>query len=128
MKMRTGACVLGTALAIVLAVPPGAANASSNDSLVVRTDKGAIRGVRAGGVDSFLGVRYAAPPTGALRWRPPQPVEPWSGVVPATAYGNRCAAAASTNGPRTEAEDCLFVNVQRPAGLKAGDRRPVYVF
>jgi para-nitrobenzyl esterase len=96
--------------------------------LVVGTDKGAVRGFRAGEVDSFLGIRYAAPPTGALRWRAPQPAQPWSGVAPATAYGNRCAAAASTNGPRTEAEDCLFVNVQRPAGLKRGDRRPVYVF
>ena len=128
MKMRTGACVLGIALASVLAIPPGAAAASSGGSLVVRTDKGAIRGMRADGVDSFLGVRYAAPPTGALRWRPPRPVQPWSGVVPATAYGNRCAAAASTNGARTEAEDCLFVNVQRPTGLRAGDRRPVYAF
>jgi carboxylesterase type B len=127
MRMRNGAyVVLGLVVASVLAVPPGIA--SAGDSLVVRTDKGAVRGVRADHVDSFLGMRYAAAPTGALRWRPPQPAKPWSGVVPATAYGNRCAAAASTNGPRTEAEDCLFVNVQRPAGLNAGDRRPVYVF
>jgi carboxylesterase type B len=117
----------------VLAVPDGAAAAAPGrdhgvGAPVVRTDKGAVRGARAAGVDSFLGIRYAAAPTGALRWRPPQPAEPWPGIVSATAYGNRCAAAASTNGPRTEAEDCLFVNVQRPAGLDGGDRRPVYVF
>jgi para-nitrobenzyl esterase len=96
--------------------------------LVVVTDKGAVQGARAGEVDSFLGIRYAAPPTGTLRWQPPQPAQPWPGVVPATAYGNRCPAAASSDGPRTETEDCLFANVQRPAGLQRGDRRPVYVF
>jgi carboxylesterase type B len=131
MGMSTGVLAVGVALAGVLAIPSGAAASSGGrhrDSLVVVTDKGAVGGTRADGVDSFLGIRYAAPPTGALRWRPPQPAQPWSGVLPATAYGNRCAAAASTNGGRTEAEDCLFVNVQRPTGLKVGDRRPVYVF
>jgi carboxylesterase type B len=59
---------------------------------------------------------------------PPQPATSWRGIGQATAYGPRCAAAASSNGPRTEAEDCLFVNVARPTGLRAGDRRPVYVF
>jgi len=107
---------------------PHPGSASRSESLVVRTDKGAVRGVRDQGVDSFLGIRYAAPPVGNLRWRPPRPAAPWSGVAPATAYGNRCAAAASSNGPRTEAEDCLFVNVQRPTGVRAGERRPVYVF
>jgi para-nitrobenzyl esterase len=114
------------AFAAMLVFPGGAASHSS--TLVAHTDKGAVRGVRDKGVDSFLGVRYAAPPVGNLRWRPPQPAAPWPGVAEATAYGNRCAAAASTNGPRTEAEDCLFVNVQRPTGVRAGDHRPVYVF
>lgn len=117
------------AFAAVLVFPGGSTHSAGHPStLVAHTDKGAVQGVRAHGVDSFLGIRYAAPPVGNLRWRPPQPVTPWTGVVPATAYGNRCAAAASTNGPRTEAEDCLFVNVQRPAGVRAGDHRPVYVF
>jgi carboxylesterase type B len=116
-------------LAAVILLPGGAgAAAHAASGPVAHTDKGAVQGVRDQGVDSFLGIRYAAPPVGNLRWRPPQPAAPWPGVAPATAYGNRCAAAASTNGARTEAEDCLFVNVQRPTGLRAGDRRPVYVF
>jgi carboxylesterase type B len=86
----------------------------------VHTDEGAVRGVRAGGLDSFLGVRYAAPPVGALRWRPPQPAARWSGVLAADHYGNRCPALASTNGPRSETEDCLFVNVQRPSWVHRG--------
>jgi para-nitrobenzyl esterase len=44
-------------------------------SLVVHTEKGALRGDRSGAVDSFLGVPYAAPPVGALRWQPPQPAQ-----------------------------------------------------
>src|SRR5690349_20181239 len=125
--MRLFPALLGATLAAVLAVP-GAAAAQGRGGPVVQTDRGAVQGVRAPGVESFLGIRYAAPPVGALRWRAPQPAAAWPGVAPATAYGARGAAAASTNGARTEAEDCLFVNVQRPTGLRRGERRPVYVF
>jgi para-nitrobenzyl esterase len=47
-------------------------------------------------------------------------------VRDAVSYGNRCPAAASTNGPRSQTEDCLFLNVQRPANTHRGDRLPVY--
>jgi carboxylesterase type B len=119
--------ILALIAALVL-VPAAPAAAHDRGGPVVRTNTGLVQGVRAAGVDSFLGIPYAAPPVGSLRWRPPQPAAPWGGVRQATAYGNRCAATASTNGPRTEAEDCLFVNVQRPSGLRAGERRGVYVF
>jgi carboxylesterase type B len=125
--MRLVPALIGATLAAVLAVP-GAAAAQGRGGPVAKTELGAVQGVRAPGVESFLGIRYAAPPVGALRWRPPQPAARWPGIAPATAYGARCAAAASSNGARTEAEDCLFVNVQRPAGLRTGERRPVYVF
>ncbi|GID91659.1 carboxylesterase/lipase family protein [Amorphoplanes digitatis] len=125
--MRPVSALIGATLAAVLAVP-GAAVAHGGGGPVVNTDKGLVQGVRAGGVDSFLGVRYASPPVGGLRWRAPLPATAWPGVAPAIAYGARCAAAAGSNGPRSEAEDCLFVNVQRPAGLRARERRPVYVF
>jgi carboxylesterase type B len=92
---------------------------------VVPTDKGAVRGLRDGDVDKFLGVRYAAPPVGARRWAPPAPAAPWSGVRNATAYGDRCAQLPSGNGPRSESEDCLYLNVYRPAGLRPDRRAPV---
>lgn len=102
----------------------GAAPASAGHGPpVVRTPDGALRGTASTGVESFLGVRYAQPPQ---RWQPPQPATAWRGVRDATAYGNRCAAAASTNGPESLAEDCLFLNVQRPAGTSARSRLPVY--
>jgi para-nitrobenzyl esterase len=62
--------------------------------LVAHADKGALRGVRSAGVDSFLGIRYAAPPVGSLRWSPPQPAHRWRGVLAADQYGNRCPALA----------------------------------
>ena len=92
------------------------------------TESGAVRGASAGGVDSFLGIPYAAPPVGDLRFADPRPARRWHGVRDATAYGNRCPAAASSNGPRSETEDCLFVNVQRPARARAGAKLPVLVF
>jgi len=119
---------VATGLALVLVSTGTASAAPGRSSLVVHTDKGKVRGVRSEGVDSFLGIRYAAAPTGALRWEPPRPAAPWAGVQIADRFGNRCPAAASTNGPRSETEDCLFVNVQRPTGVDRGARRPVYVF
>ena len=95
-----GAAV-ATVAAPAAAAPTGAAPATTA-APVVRTDSGAVRGVRADGVDSYLGIPYAAPPVGALRWRAPQPPHRWTGVRAATAFGNRCAALASTNGPRTD--------------------------
>ncbi len=120
------AAVVTALLLLAPAVPAVAAPVT--DSLVVRTDKGAVRGARSDGVDSFLGIPYAAPPVGTLRWRAPQQHAPWTGVRSATSYGARCAALASTNGAQTNAEDCLFINVQRATGVTAGRKIPVYVF
>ena len=83
--------------------------------MIVSTDDGKLQGKHAEGVDQFLGVPYAAPPVGALRWQAPQPVRPWTGVRDATSYGNRCAQLPSGNGPREDTEDCLFLNVFTPA-------------
>ena len=118
-----------TALALVVpALPAAAASTTVANRLVVHTDKGVIRGTTTNGVDSFLGIPYAAPPVGPLRWQPTQAHAAWSGVLPTTHYGPRCTALASTNGPRTNAENCLFINVQRAAGVTAGRNVPVYVF
>jgi hypothetical protein len=99
-------------LLLVPAVPAAASNAdhvaadhAAADHVIVQTDEGAVRGVSGNGVDSFLGIPYAAPPVGPLRWQPPQPHSTWPGVLSATSYGARCAALASTNGARTTAED-----------------------
>ncbi|HEY6408174.1 MAG TPA: carboxylesterase family protein, partial [Ktedonobacteraceae bacterium] len=54
---------------------------------IVRTRQGAVRGSEAGGVVTFKGIPYAAPPFGNNRFRPPRPVEPWSGLRDALTYG-----------------------------------------
>src|SRR5471030_2965376 len=81
---------------------------------VVSTREGAVRGVLSGGIDRFLGIPYAAPPVGALRWQPPQPAARWNGVRDATQFGNHCPQLASPFGLATVDEDCLFLNVFAP--------------
>ena len=104
--------------------------ASDRFPLVVATDRGSVRGAvdPDGRVVSFLGIPYAAAPVAALRWRPPQPAPAWSGIRPAEQYGARCAQPSSGDGPGSASEDCLFINVQRPAAGNARQRLPVYVY
>lgn len=83
---------------------------------LVHTKDGPVCGVTANGVTSYLGIRYAAPPVGQLRWQPPKPVAHWSTPLKATMVGNICPGPSSTGGPVTGSEDCLNLNVQVPAG------------
>src|SRR5260370_28832026 len=108
----TGSLALGTP-----AVP--------SRSLTVTTDAGQVFGRTTGPVDQFLGMPYAAPPVGARRWAPPQPVTPWTGIHSALSYGSRCTQLPSTNGPRFDTENCLTVNVYAPAVIPAGEKLPV---
>ena len=97
---------------------------------IVTTNYGAVRGQAAGTVDDFLGIPYAAPPTGNLRWRPPQPASSWSGVRDATQFGASCPQAQARNPllpPGTISEDCLYLNVYTPT-LRSGSDRPVLVW
>jgi para-nitrobenzyl esterase len=136
LPVRRTAAALGLSLAFLGLVPAASAGASGGTSdghghgraPVAVTETGPVRGAASTGVDSFLGIPYAAPPVGDRRWAAPQPAARWHGVRDATSFGNRCPALESTNGPRSETEDCLFVNVQRPHGLRPGARTPVYVF
>ena len=98
----------------------------------VRTSAGLVEGKAEGdgALRAFLGIPYAAPPVGDLRWREPQPVAAWQGVRQATAFGARCM-----QGPIFDdmvfrdavSEDCLYLNVWTPA-RKHGERLPVMVW
>ena len=82
---------------------------------VVNTNEGAVRGFVKDGVNIFMGIPYAAPPVGKLRWQPPQPVARWGGrPLDATAFGNICAQTTTLGvfaGPASIDEDCLYLNV-----------------
>ena len=107
------------------------APASARGGPVVAVDTGKVQGAVDKGVASWKGIPFAAPPVGDLRWRAPQPAAAWSGVRQATAYGNDCmqlpfpSDAAPLGTP--PAEDCLYVNVWRPAKAKAA-KLPVIVW
>jgi para-nitrobenzyl esterase len=88
---------------------------------VVKVETGSLSGlVATGGVTAYLGIPFAAPPVGDLRWRPPQPAARWEGVRPADKFGMSCMQnQAGSRLPWTEefmtqgpiGEDCLFLNV-----------------
>ncbi len=94
------------------------------------TRAGEVEGQRLGEVEAFLGIPYAAAPVGPLRWRPPAPVAPWTGVRAATQYGPSAWQAVMPEGfgPWTReyvvqdevSEDCLYLNVWTPATRAAG--------
>ncbi len=112
-----------TTLASVAASSRGPA--TTPQSLIVTTDKGQVEGRTTGTVDQFLGIPYAAPPVGALRWQAPQPAQAWTGVRSAMSYGGRCAQLTNGNGPRIDNEDCLYLNVYAPSVIPAGQKLPV---
>ncbi len=99
---------------------------------IVETSYGKVRGTEQGGVQVFRGIPFARPPLGALRFRPPQRPEAWTGVRDATVFGASASQNASALGPMLgfdigeTSEDCLFLNVWTP-GVD-GVRRPVLVW
>ncbi len=114
--IRLAAAAAAAAATLLGLTRPAAAQAGPTSGLVVRTDRGLVQGKPAEGTDQWLGIPYAAPPAGALRWAAPQPAPHWAGIRPATSYGGRCAQLASGNGPRVDNEDCLYLNVFTPPG------------
>jgi para-nitrobenzyl esterase len=107
-------CTLGLATAIAQA---------AQAPLDVKTQYGWVSGALERGVVAFKGIPYAAPPRGVLRWAAPQPATPWHGVRPAVEYGPDCMQRPTPGDAaplRTRpSEDCLYVNVWRPARVSS---------
>jgi para-nitrobenzyl esterase len=116
-------------LLAVLAFGMSLLSAPTSDPPEVQVAQGRLTGRTADGVASFRNIPYAAPPVGPLRWRPPQPVEPWTGVRAADRPGAICIQPPANGdpgvGPLPMSEDCLTLNVWSPAGA---ERLPVMVW
>ncbi|KAH8983924.1 Alpha/Beta hydrolase protein [Lactarius akahatsu] len=114
---------------------------------IVTIDKGKFLGTTAGGVNKFLGIPFAKPPVGDLRFRLPKALGPYVGKYNATAFGLSCPQQAATfavpdglphetvdylsiisGTPILDGEDCLTLNVVAPSHVKRGSKLPVVVW
>ena len=118
--------------------------AAADMSVVVKTQYGKIMGTKEPDKSGFswLGVPFAKPPVGYLRWQPPEEPDDWNGVLKTQKYGNACTQVGGMFGPFPEggdysdvwetffqpvgSEDCLYLNVWRPA--TAEENLPVIFF
>ena len=89
---------------------------------IISTDSGLVSGTSAGEVRIFKGIPFAAPPVGPLRWREPQPVEPWTGVRRCVTFG----PSPIQDGWKGCSEDCLYLNVWT-AKASSSAKKPVMV-
>jgi para-nitrobenzyl esterase len=128
------ACALTALFAVVGASSPRQGFAMSPQpktasAPVVDTTAGKLQGANQGTLHVFKGIPYAAPPVGALRWKPPAPVAPWQGTREAVQLGPACPqpkpklSTIYTPNPMPMSEDCLTLNVWAPANAK---RAPVF--
>ncbi|MBW8853429.1 MAG: carboxylesterase family protein, partial [Bradyrhizobium sp.] len=126
------------ALALVLSVDVTAANASSmipvaGDPVIIASGK--VAGTQVDpAVKAYFGIPFAAPPIRENRWRAPQPVKAWAGVLNADTMRAECyqkLRAPTINhyfGDENAAEDCLYLNVWAPTAARAGAKLPVVVW
>jgi len=117
MKQALGAL----AATLMLAAPAHAAITQA------KTTAGQVQGEAVDGIGEFKGIPFAAPPVGDLRWKAPQPVQPWQGVRKTVAFGPACMQGpilAQMGSTATVSEDCLYIDVWTPADAPT-DKLPV---
>jgi para-nitrobenzyl esterase len=117
-------------LGAALSAPAGAAD---RPGPLVQTVEGPVQGLTGGGMNQFLGIPFATPPVGALRWQPPKPHAAWTQPLNATTFGKTCAQITELGvfaGPVSVSEDCLFLNVFTPGGASrpGAKKLPVLVW
>jgi len=97
----------------------------------VKTTDGTLEGMERSGVKVFLGVPFAAPPVGDLRWKAPQPVVAWEGVRSAKDFGpnpmQENIFGDMNFGTKENSEDCLYLNIWTPAQTMK-EKLPVLIY
>lgn len=123
--------LLAFCITVVSCFAPGFSTTASADPLKVTTAQGKVHGktINDGKVRAFLGLPYAAPPVGDLRWKDPQPPAKWSGKRDATKFGAHCVQGHVFDDmvfqDGGESEDCLYLNVYTPANADESSKLPV---
>jgi para-nitrobenzyl esterase len=117
---------LAMAATTLLFATAGVASAASTG--VVQTTYGPIQGSVVGALNEFLGVPYAAPPVGSLRWTPPAAPTPWTQTIQTTSFGNFCPQGLSELSTGGGNEDCLYLNVYTPSNVTQTSNLPVMVW
>jgi para-nitrobenzyl esterase len=119
-RLAFGPAALAAGIVLLLAGP-----AAASPGPVVPTTSGAVEGVVNGAVAEWRGIPYAAPPVGALRWRPPGPAPPWAGVRDASEFATPCIQLAPDG--TLGSEDCLYLNVFAPSTATSASHLAVMV-
>jgi para-nitrobenzyl esterase len=109
------------------------ATSAGAQTIMAAPPAGPVVGVVTPAMHEFLGIPYAEPPVGALRWAPPVTRTPWTTPLDASTYGDRCAQVGGAFGEASTSEDCLFLNVYVPHRKSVPERdlrkkRPVMVW
>lgn len=115
-----------SALALLLSTLSAGTFAGETKTDVIKLSAGPVSGKTESGTRVFMGIPYAAPPTGKLRWSPPQEAPAWTEVKLATSFAPSCPQPKQQPDGNFS-EDCLYLNVWTPA-KKAGERLPVMVW
>lgn len=125
-SVRIAACLICLQLG-GLGAPP----AQGDQKPIVKIQSGLLEGIHSGSNpngSAFLGVPYAAPPIGELRWKPPQPAQKWSGTHEADNFGSPCPQRPAPWFPYIEGhEDCLYLNIWT-TNVRPNADRPVLVY
>ncbi len=102
------------AIILLLITLPVGTFADEKKTNVKQIDSGAVSGKVEDGISVFLGIPYAAPPVGKLRWKPPQEVASWTEVRNCSDFSRSCPQPKQQDAGKFS-EDCLYLNVWTPA-------------